>query len=191
MRKLPRFKETNIEAVFNDLKLKGLIKKDRILVASKCESGLRAKGKEIIYNPLFSDFNKDNLKYLLLHEEAHLTHFQHSSWIIILVFILAFGAYYHSKNIWIAFAGLILPLFIFRRFITKDELAADLWSAEQLKLNFKITKPSKIMESTYKEFKLHRKERNFISKTCTMLIRLFCYHPPFDKRIEYVRVRVE
>lgn len=183
-------KKPNVERVFQDLQLKDLINKKRKLIANSSESNFRSEGNKIIYNPLFANLNKNSLRYILLHEEAHNKQFQNSTWILILCILLPTGVYYYSNNSLITFISFFLPIFIFRKFIGRDEFKADLWSAERLKKFYKIKHPSKIMEETIKEYRKNINKKNFLSKVRTITGKIIWYHPQYEKRVKLVKERI-
>ncbi len=190
MKQQTKLQQTEISKIFNELKLKGLIDKKRKLVINSLESNLRGSRNKIYYNPLFMNFNKNSLRYLLLHEEAHNTLFQHSTWILAISFISTFITYYYFHNLLISLITLILPIFLFRKFITKDESNADLWSAERLKRFYYIGKPSEIMKNAFKEYHKNKSKRNLLSKFMSFMIKFIGYHPSCKNRIKLVKDRI-
>jgi len=190
MKQQSKMKQTEIEKVFEELKLNNLINKKSQLLCNNSESNLRGTRNKIYYHPLFANLNKNNLRFLLLHEEAHNTTFQNSTWVLILSFVSGLVSYFFLRHIFFSIIILFFVFFLFRGFIKKDELNADLLSAEKLKKYYHILSPSKIMKDTIMEFSKIECKRNFRSKFSSIIIKILGYHPPFEERIKIIKRKV-
>lgn len=183
-------KKTNIEKVFQELQSKGLIDKKSKLIKNSSESNFRNLGKKIYYNPIFANINRDSLRYILLHEEAHNKQFQNSTWIFLTGLILAIPGVCFLKSFLITVISFFIPFVVFKKLIWKDEFNADLWSAERLNKFYKIKHPSKIMKDCIKEYKKIKEKRDLIRKIITYISKIMDLHPPYEERVKFVKKKI-
>jgi Zn-dependent protease with chaperone function len=182
-----KFKKTEIEKIFGELQANGLINKKSKLKCRNSEANFRGMRNKIYYNPVFVNNKKDTLRFFLLHEEAHNVHFQNSNWVLGSGLILALVSYYFFRNFFYSMGIFFAIFFIFRRFISKDEINSDLYASEKLKVFYKINKPSKVFKEAIEELRKKNKERRILSKISSKIIKFLGYHPPIEERIKIIK----
>jgi hypothetical protein len=166
-----------LNSIFDELKMAGLIDKNRQLIFENDEFDSTFKssgrcGNQIIANEAYP-FPKDDLvlKYVLLHEEGHFKPFSVSLYLrynvpAIIFFVIIFTLITLEPTLFI-YILMILFLFMFTYFFRTlrkiDEICADLYSLKALWKKYHI-EPSEILEKRNNHIILIRQIRVEIKK---------------------------
>lgn len=189
---------TNVVEVFEELKEKGLIRKERKLKESKFFSNFKNLGNTIFFNPSFKNLNKNYLRLILLHEEAHATKKQRSKYVIISSLILSFFSFcifniwlFKMKFIYSFILSLVILFSVFRlsfNYLKKDEFEADLFACSRLKEHYKIKNVSKLLENSLKSIHI-KKKKNY--SLFIKLYKIINYHPTMKERVNRIKTILE
>jgi len=203
--------KNNVEKVFEELKLKGLISKNIKLKSTfwtlNFQAGLFSRNV-IKYNPKFSNLKEDVIRFILLHEVGHHTTGSISKELIGAIVSFLVGLYLTISfsnflgidiaNINIFETCFITVLFfylffsIFRLLVPwmkKEEFDADLWAMKQLIKHYNIREPVKFIKFVFKEFERASQRINIetkpsiLTKFLNFLEEILTYHPSHYERI--------
>ena len=110
--------------------------------------------KQISYDPNFSNWGSDEIKYCLLHEEGHIVKAHYGSYfrtfLAIFGVILIGGGLFFAFNQILISIGIILFVFCTRlssKSLEIDEYRSDEFACRILHDKYQISKPSQIVES--------------------------------------------
>ena len=188
-----------VRSVFNELQKDGWLNKNRQLIPSKNLKNFKARGQnKIKYDPCFNVISKDSIKFILLHEDGHLSQPQRTHRVIFYLFLTAIPYYivfiylniiefdFISRIFSLLFWILIyLILFILllklqQSKIHQDEYDADSWSKSML-LGIDASKDaSKIAQVAFQEM------RAIVPSKNNIIIDFFrsIFHPTDAERIQ-------
>lgn len=185
----------NLRELFNWLKKKGLIKKNRD-IGENILSDFKASffNNKILIPRGIRKVRKDRGMFVLLHEEYHCTHFSWQKTGIITSFILGslIGIYNYSKSYnllissFIGLFSLLIIAYFFIPLMRIEEYNADRYSSLNIIKNFPELKPSNIFKDIFFKKSKTKKDINLFNKITTFLSRLFPYHPNTKKRLKRI-----
>jgi Zn-dependent protease with chaperone function len=190
--------KSNVEKIFEELKEKGLINKKRKLKESKKLNNFRSGHNKIIFNSAFKNLDKNYLRLILLHEEAHITKKQRSKLLLILSLFLSFFVYcilskIKISTLFLTLISLFIFFLVFRAFINyvkEDEYDSDLMACIQLKKYYKIKNIPKLLENSLKSMKFER-NKSFFFNFFFFIYSLIRYHPPLKERVNKIKTLLD
>jgi hypothetical protein len=206
-----------IERIFLELKLKGLVKKSRIIDFCICD---QAFSSSLITRKIYCDCtfriprDPNCIRFCLLHEEAHLRNFQYR-YLLILIYMIEIGVVFlfsqlmkfSSLNVVfilafaiVLFFGILCLIFIPFRLcyplFRKDEFNSDLFGAIGLKRKYWVDEPSKMVHEALiiyqsDEYKGTKKSGNNEKISDFITKFLSGYYPTIDKRTLFIVATVD
>jgi Zn-dependent protease with chaperone function len=215
-------RDNRIIKIFEDLKFKGVIAKRRKLIPSKWIFGPFKSGI-LLYNTIFYDktaeeqlsqIGDSELRFILLHEEGHKVNLQYFKppFMVILslaLFPLLFLAIFDPENILMKYSftcySILFIIFSFKILkepLTIDEYGSDEFASKILQENFKIDRPSEVINSAFMTFKRIYDENNksnvkkpkhqwFISIISRIASGFFSYHPKMEDRVKNIQEKCD
>lgn len=196
---LKNLSKKSVSDIFEELKRDGIISPSRKLKKGKKFESSLFRANLIYYTDLANEkFEEDLIKFILLHEESHLTNNkEHSIFarlsLIFLIMIYLASFFTNLINIWHFFIsiGILFMILIILvhapvlDLLKKSEYKCDFWAAKILKNEYDISEPSLTLNKL-KRFKM-KNGRSVIS-----LIRgIIDPHPSIDLRIKRIENLVD
>ncbi|MDO9035044.1 MAG: M48 family metalloprotease [Methanoregula sp.] len=205
----------SIDGIFNELKIKGLINRQRKLKPTNVFRNFCVIPflNTIYYDSKLSEVSDNTIRFFLLHEEGHLV-LKHSILknMLMIIGIITFTlnliwfsassiitTLYFNVNIFLIllFVALFFSLFSTKLFATSlqlDEFIADVFAAEKIRDEFQNNQPSIIVKTAFNEIAdfYERIDKNCESNfLITIFSPLIEYHPTNQQRVANVIYRVD
>lgn len=195
-----------VHEMFQELRARALITCTRRVRPSENVSNFETKRKVIRYHPEYANLDREILRFIILHEEAHCLRRQNSDVIRRLFYLLAVGSmfavfllframgYQAPTEVYPVLAVLIIAFTIFspslfESSIHEDEYYADLNAAETLRTEYHVHRPSSIVRDALKAIQ-RKDERSPLHRRFDDLTN-WRRHPPVDDRVDCVRQLVD
>lgn len=211
--------KNSVEKVFEELKSKGIIKKNIKIKPGFGVLNFQASiiGKSIIkYNEELSNLDKDVLKFAILHEVGHL---ERKIWreligtiisfLVALLLTLSFSEFLRLNTFFYLHLVFLVIIFFYTfslsfrllaPWMKKSEFDADAWAIEQLVKFYNLKNPAKYVERVFKKYRkylqrINEKHKSFIWQVLKALITFFTtildYHPSDQERIFNIKTFFE
>jgi Zn-dependent protease with chaperone function len=198
-----------VEKIFNELKKKGAIDKEREIKYDKrvqvFKSGLFFYNT-IFYNENCCNLDEDSIRFSLLHEEGHQVNKQYvlpplivtlsliliPVWFLILANRELMAAGIYQTLLWYATIfcfSLLFTILMINSLIEPlryDEYRSDEYAAKMLKEKFNVYQPSQIAGNTFKAIRkqVEKTEENHDSIKNRLLFAFIRYHPRDEDRVK-------